>query len=126
MPRQPNYQFERLERERQKAAKKAASDKGKGILGRLMPDEDLTAAINRALPKRDVFPGVIVGAELVGLGPALMDVRVATTPKSREEALTLAREHYAYSNDIVDQGAGTLSVLAAMLKAHDWWFFWWD
>jgi hypothetical protein len=66
------------------------------------------------------------GAELAGLSLDVMNIRVATKPKSRDEAMALAREHYAYCNDTVDQGVGTLSNLAAALKSHDWWFFWWD
>src|SRR5262245_6384758 len=66
------------------------------------------------------------GAELVGLGHDTMDLRVTRRPQTREAALELAREQYAYCNDIVDQGTGTLSALAASLKADPWWFFWWD
>ncbi len=55
-----------------------------------------------------------------------MDLRVTRRPQSRAEALELAREHYIYCNDIVDQGLGTLSALAACLMANDLWEFWWD
>ena len=66
------------------------------------------------------------GAELVGMSHDVMNIRVEKRPKTREEALNLAREQYDYCYDIVDQGVGTLAPLAAMLKAHDWWYFWWD
>lgn len=66
------------------------------------------------------------GAELVGLSGDVMNLRVARRPGTRAEALALAREHYDYCNDVVDQGLGTLSRLAASLMADDWWFFWWD
>ena len=66
------------------------------------------------------------GAELVGLSNDVMNIRVARKPQTREEALSLAREQYEYCNDIVDQGVGSLSNLAAALMAHDWWYFWWD
>ena len=66
------------------------------------------------------------GAELVGLDSHRMDLRVTRRPQSRAEALDLAREHYAYCPDIVDQDLGTLSKLAACLMANDWWGFWWD
>jgi hypothetical protein len=55
-----------------------------------------------------------------------VDLRVARRPDTREQALELAREHYAYCNDIVDQGEGTLSPLAACLIADERWNFWWD
>lgn len=66
------------------------------------------------------------GAELVGLGRDTIDLKVARKPATRDEAIQLARVQYAYCNDIVDQGTGSYSVLAAELMAHDWWFFWWD
>jgi plasmid stability protein len=66
------------------------------------------------------------GAELIGLSFDRMDLRVTRRPQSRAEALELAREHYIYCNDIVDQGLGTLSALAACLMANDLWEFWWD
>jgi len=66
------------------------------------------------------------GAELVGLSNDTMDLRVARAPKTRAEAMELAQEQYAYCNDIVDQGVGTMSALAATLMARSWWYFWWD
>jgi hypothetical protein len=36
------------------------------------------------------------------------------------------REHYDYCSDIVDQGTGILSKLAASLATHNGWYFWWD
>jgi hypothetical protein len=66
------------------------------------------------------------GAELVGLGRDTINLKVARKPTTRDEAIELARVQYAYCSDIVDQGTGSYSVLAAQLMAHDWWFFWWD
>jgi hypothetical protein len=66
------------------------------------------------------------GAELVGINSDTINLRVATKPKTREEALALAREQYIYCADSIDQGVGTLSALAADLMADDWWYFWWD
>jgi hypothetical protein len=66
------------------------------------------------------------GAELVGLGPDVMNLRVGRRPETRTHALELAREQYLYCGDIVDQGTGTLSRLATALMADDWWYFWWD
>jgi uncharacterized protein DUF4253 len=66
------------------------------------------------------------GAELVGLSRDCMDLRVARPPQSREAALNLAREHYIYCADSIDQGVGTLSGWAALLLGHEWWSFWWD
>ena len=66
------------------------------------------------------------GAELISMGADTVELRVKRRPGSREEALALAREHYSYCSDTVDQGTGDLAALAANLMASDWWFFWWD
>jgi Domain of unknown function (DUF4253) len=51
---------------------------------------------------------------------------VAVRPKTREEALALARDQYVYCADNIDQGVRTYSALAAALMESDWWYFWWD
>jgi hypothetical protein len=66
------------------------------------------------------------GAEIVGLGRDTINLKVSRKPTTRNEAIELARVQYAYCSDIVDQGTGSYSVLAASLMAADWWFFWWD
>jgi hypothetical protein len=66
------------------------------------------------------------GADLVGINGDTMNVRVAHMPEKREEALALARELYGYCPDIVDQGVGSISALAAGLMSSRWWYFWWD
>jgi hypothetical protein len=66
------------------------------------------------------------GAELVGIGGDVLNLRVTRRPRSREEALALAREMYLYDEDIVSQGTETFAMLGAALMASDWWFFWWD
>jgi hypothetical protein len=66
------------------------------------------------------------GTELIGLSFDVMNLKVARQPPSRDEAIALAREQYAYCADIVDQGVGTISQLARDLMDEDWWFFWWD
>lgn len=38
----------------------------------------------------------------------------------------LAKELYEYCPDIVDQGMGTITNLAALLMVSNAWFFWWD
>ena len=66
------------------------------------------------------------GAELVGMSASTINIRVTTRPKTRDEALALAREHYIYCADIIDQGFPSYNALAAYLMANDWWYFWWD
>src|SRR5262249_49549611 len=55
------------------------------------------------------------GAQLVGLGADVMNCRVTTRPLERAQALDLAREQYAFCPDLIEQGAGTMSALAAAL-----------
>jgi Domain of unknown function (DUF4253) len=66
------------------------------------------------------------GAELVAINHDTINIRVKRRPADRAEALALAREHYAYCPDTVDQGMDTIEALAALLLVSDWWFFWWD
>lgn len=66
------------------------------------------------------------GAELVGLSADTMDIRVTRRPMSRDVALDLAREQFAYCADANLQHDQNLSALAATLMADDWWLFWWD
>lgn len=65
-------------------------------------------------------------AELVGINGDTMNLRAANGPKTRGAAMSLAREQYGYCPDIIDQGVGTISALAATLMASEWWYLWWD
>ncbi len=65
-------------------------------------------------------------AYLVAVGPDTIEFRVERSPSTRTAALTLAREHYLYCADIVDQGIGSISALAAHLIDNSVWSFWWD
>ena len=64
--------------------------------------------------------------ELIGIDGATLNLRAARRPADRTAALALAREQYRYCPDIVEQGVGNLSALAATLMISDWWYFWWD
>ncbi len=66
------------------------------------------------------------GAELVGMSADTLNLRIARKPATRDEAMLLAREFYAYCPDVIEQGANTFSALAANLMANNWWYFWWD
>ncbi len=66
------------------------------------------------------------GVELVGINRDTLNLRAVRRPADREAALALGREHYGYCPDVIDQGVGSLSALAALLMANDWWYFWWD
>jgi hypothetical protein len=66
------------------------------------------------------------GAEVVGITHDIVEMMVARPPRTRAEALALAREQYLYCEDIVEQGTQTLDVLAASLLNGHAWYFWWD
>lgn len=66
------------------------------------------------------------GTELAGINGDTMNLRAARPLEHRDQALALAREQYSYCPDIVDQGVGSISALAACLMAERWWYLWWD
>lgn len=66
------------------------------------------------------------GAEVVTVTSDVVEMRVKRPPETREQALTLAREHFVYCADIVHQGTETMEALAASLLGAPVWFFWWD
>ena len=66
------------------------------------------------------------GATVASITSDVVEFTVDRPPQTREEALQLAREHYLYCSDIVDQGVESIEVLAATLLNAPVWFFWWD
>ena len=66
------------------------------------------------------------GAELVGLGRDVIELRVPNPPADHTAALAVAEEQYWYCPDIVDQGVETIDALAVVQVPTRRWFFWWD
>jgi hypothetical protein len=66
------------------------------------------------------------GAEPFGMARDRVEMRVNRPPTDQQHAIDLAREQYAYCNDIVDQGTETVDALAAGLLHAMAWYFWWD
>ncbi|MGW0662828.1 DUF4253 domain-containing protein [Streptodolium elevatio] len=66
------------------------------------------------------------GAELVTLETAVLEVLVTRRPRTPETVATAAVEHYAYCNDIVHQGVGTIEELISGQLRSGSWYFWWD
>ncbi len=66
------------------------------------------------------------GAKLVTLAFDTVEMHVERRPQTREEAIQLASEQFAYCNDLVTQGGGSIEALASHLMNSDWWYFWWD
>jgi hypothetical protein len=56
----------------------------------------------------------------------VVEYHVARPIATREQALVVALEQFAYSPDIVLQGTETIEKLAADLIGSKHWFFWWD
>jgi hypothetical protein len=83
------------------------------------PDPEIHVAFLRRWHER-------YGAELVSIGPDVMEVAVSRPVADRETALALADEQFLYAYDIVAQGAETLDRLAAHLLRATIWYFWWD
>lgn len=66
------------------------------------------------------------GAEVVSLAHDKAEMAVARPPTDGDAAIALALEQYAYCPDIVEQGTGSIDLLAAGLLHGSVWFFWWD
>lgn len=66
------------------------------------------------------------GSEIVAMTFDVIECDISRPPTNRDAALALAREQYAYCDDIVSQGTETLSNLAASLLNASSWYFWWD
>ncbi|HEY9841116.1 MAG TPA: DUF4253 domain-containing protein [Candidatus Obscuribacterales bacterium] len=66
------------------------------------------------------------GAEPVSMTDSELEMRVARPPKTEKEAMELARQHYSFCPDVVDQGVGSLDILARNLLHNPYWYFWWD
>jgi Domain of unknown function (DUF4253) len=60
------------------------------------------------------------------LSSDIVECFVPKPPASADDVLTLASEQYAYCYDIVEQGFGSKSKLAASLIGANVWYFWWD
>jgi hypothetical protein len=80
-----------------------------------------------AVPDANVFVALLrkwqrdYGAELVALRVDCMDIRVTRKPATREEALSLAREHLKFCAT-----GATIAEAAAELMETKWWHFYWD
>jgi hypothetical protein len=66
------------------------------------------------------------GAAPVAFAGDVVEYRVARPIDSREQAIELALEQFAYCPDIILQGTETVERLAAELLGARYWFFWWD
>ncbi len=66
------------------------------------------------------------GARVIGLSLDVLILTVAAAPRTRDEALAIAAEHFAFCPDIILQGAGSISDYADSIQGDSTWGFWWD
>lgn len=68
----------------------------------------------------------LYGANLLAIEPNVIECFAEQPPMNKEQALKIAREHYGYSNDTIDQGEGEIAAYAYDLLNKKLWTFWWD
>lgn len=66
------------------------------------------------------------GARVACIADDVIEFQVARPPQTRAEAYELAKEHYIFCADIVQQGTESIEALASSLVKAPVWFFWWD
>jgi hypothetical protein len=66
------------------------------------------------------------GARVVGVGFDTLHLSVAAPPRTEDDALHVAAEHFAFCPDNVWQGSGTLTDYARDILGERTWGFWWD
>jgi hypothetical protein len=65
-------------------------------------------------------------ARVVHVGFDTLDLSVAAPPATRDQALHVAAEHFAFCPDMIWQGGDTLTAYAEQLIGLNCWSFWWD
>lgn len=83
------------------------------------PDDAVLTALAKRWHER-------FGAEIVSITHDIMEFSVTNPPRTKEQALELAKEQFIVCSDIVTQGVETISALAATLLNSNYWYFWWD
>ena len=66
------------------------------------------------------------GAELVALGPDLLEFYVPRKPQDHSAAIALLKEQYVFSPDSFEFDQTYLEHAAAQLRMSSSWVFWWD
>lgn len=66
------------------------------------------------------------GAEIIAATPDTLEFAVGRPPATHETAEELAMNQFAYCEDIVRQGTGSIRALAACLLNAPYWFFRWE
>ncbi len=66
------------------------------------------------------------GATVACIADDVIEFTVTKPPKTKPEALDLAKQQFIYCADIVHQGVDSIEALAATLLDAPVWYFWWD
>lgn len=66
------------------------------------------------------------GAEILCISGDVMEATVSRPPVEKEDCYALAREQFAFCDDLVTQGMGSIDALASALRGSKGWYFWWD
>jgi len=66
------------------------------------------------------------GATLVGIDAGTLWLSVAAPPRTDEQCLRIAAEHFAFCPDVDGEDPRPLRVYASTLCGRDSWRFWWD
>jgi Domain of unknown function (DUF4253) len=83
------------------------------------PEPDVHAALFRLWHEK-------YGATVACIADSMIEFTVTKPPTTKHESMVLAKQHFAYCPDRVDQGTGSVEALAARLLNASVWFFWWD
>jgi hypothetical protein len=83
------------------------------------PEPEVHCAFHREWQER-------FGAEITGMSGDVLECAVKNPPTDQKAATLLAWEQFWYCTDIVEQGCGSVSNLAATLLNSPYWYFWWD
>lgn len=68
----------------------------------------------------------VYGADIISATGDVLEYAVARPPATREAALQLAEEQFLFCGDLIHQGMGNVTNLAAILLDGRYWYFWWD
>lgn len=82
------------------------------------PDADIHFAVARYWYEQYGATPMAIGSDFI--------IYQLPKPVDDDRAATLAEEQFAYDEDIVTQGVGSINTLDRMLRESRYWYFWWD
>ena len=82
------------------------------------PDADTHLAVARYWYEQYGATPMVIGSDFI--------IYQLPKPVDDNRATALAEEQFAYDEDIVTQGVGSLKTLEKLLRSTTFWYFWWD